>query len=85
MNSIELYTKAQALKRISRKIQFLSYSLNKLETKFPIDKQSDDDLVLIIEEYEKLFEEFQNISIEINTNSNTNSNENTNNTHQILG
>lgn len=85
MSNIELYTKAHSLKRISRQIQHLSYTLNKLEIKYPIDTLSDPELEVIIAEYESIFNELKDLNAKINTNVNTNTNENQDNTHKILG
>lgn len=66
MNQIEAYTKAHSAKRISKRIQQLSYSLNKLELRFDIEDLEVEDLVKLITAYNEIFNELKELTNEIN-------------------
>lgn len=53
MNEIELYHKASEFRKISKRIQQISYSLNQLEKRFNLDNLSDPaDILALIKAYE---------------------------------
>lgn len=61
MNDIQAYSKAHLLKRISKRIQQLSYSLNRIEQKFDLEILEGQDLYNLIQTYEQILNELNDI------------------------
>lgn len=78
MNNIKLFGKAQQLKRISKRIQQLSYSLNKIEQRFELETLEDKELYDLVEIYLQTLNELKIIFNEIKLY------ENQNNTDSVL-
>lgn len=72
MNHFQNYDKALQQRRISKQIQQLSWSLNKVEQRFNIDKLTPDELPDLIKFYNQAFNELISISNEINEYENKN-------------
>lgn len=53
MNDIDIYHKASELRKVSKRIQQISYSLNQLEKRFNLDNlQESADILALIRAYE---------------------------------
>ena len=65
MNEIQAYTQVHKSKRISKRIQQLSFSLNKIEQRFDVEELQGDDLIKLAEAYAQIFKEIEEINNEI--------------------
>lgn len=71
MNEIELYHRASELRKISKRIQQISYSLNQLEKRFNLDNLEDQDAIKsLIKAYEDNLNELLLFINEINEDKN---------------
>lgn len=74
MNRIQAYAEAHKARRISKRIQQLSWTLNKIEMRFEIEELEGEDLQKLVEAYNEIFKELMLIINELN-------NENTDSSH----
>lgn len=65
MNSIKTYSELLSIRNKLKKVQQLSWSINKIEQRFDVDTLNDNELEDLLKVYESLIDELEIILVEL--------------------